>query len=280
MREYDLAALGPHGFHRLHYYEWGKPDNGRVLICVHGLTRTGRDFDSLARAMSKEYRVICPDVAGRGKSPWLLHKEDYGYPLYCSDMAALMARSGAQTVDWVGTSMGGIVGMLLAARSGSPIRRLIMNDVGAFIPATALDRLKLYVGKDPGFGSLEEAEAYLRTVSAPFGPLTDEQWRHLAATSFGRRDDGKWRWLYDPAIRNAFAGPPADVNLWTFYDLVQCPTLVLRGADSDLLPHETAVQMTSRGPKAQIVEFTGVGHAPMLMSEDQIRVVRDFLLTD
>jgi pimeloyl-ACP methyl ester carboxylesterase len=279
MREEALHCLGPHGFHRVHYYEWGERASKRVLICVHGLTRNGRDFDVLARAMSQEYRVICPDVVGRGKSAWLLHKEDYGYPLYCSDMGALLARSGAASVDWVGTSMGGVIGMLLAAQPGSPIRRLVMNDVGGLIPASALDRLKTYVGKDPAFASLGEAESYLRTVSAPFGPLTDAQWRHLAEISFSRRDNGRWKLLYDPAIRNAFTGPPADVNLWNFYDLVKCPTLVLRGAQSDLLLHETAVEMTRRGPKAQLVEFPGIGHAPMMMSEDQIAVVRDFLLS-
>ena len=280
MHEHSLPCLGPHGFHRVHYYEWGEPDNDRVLICVHGLTRNGRDFDSLARAMSRHYRVLCPDIVGRGRSGWLTHKEDYGYPLYCSDMATLIARSGARTVDWVGTSMGGIIGMLLASQPGAPIGKLVMNDVGAFIPASAVDRLKTYVGKDPSFGSLEEAESYLRFVSAPFGPLTDEQWRHLAGSSFSQRGNGQWGLLYDPAIANAFSGPPIDVDLWAYWDRIRCPTLVLRGADSDLLLHETAVEMTTRGPKPKIVEFAGVGHAPMLMAEDQIGAVQEFLLSD
>jgi pimeloyl-ACP methyl ester carboxylesterase len=280
MREHSLPCLGPHGFHRVHYYEWGEPDNGRVLICVHGLTRNGRDFDSLARAMSRHYRVLCPDIVGRGRSGWLTHKEDYGYPLYCSDMATLIARSGAQTVDWVGTSMGGIIGMLLASQPGAPIGKLVVNDVGAFIPATAVNRLKTYVGKDPSFASFEEAEGYLRFVSAPFGPLTDEQWRHLAGSSFSQRDNGQWGLVYDPAIANAFSGPPVDVDLWAYWDRIRRPTLVLRGADSDLLLHKTAVEMTTRGPKPRVVEFAGVGHAPMLMTEDQIGVVQEFLLSD
>lgn len=279
-RERELAALGPHGFHRVNYYEWGDADNLKVLICVHGMTRNGRDFDDLARALSSEYRVLCADVAGRGKSEWLTHKEDYGYPLYCSDMAALIARSGAQQVDWVGTSMGGLVGMFLAAQPNSPVRRLVMNDVGPFIPKASLERLSSYVGKDPRYASFDEFEQYIRAVSRPFGPLTDAQWRHLARTNGRQFDDGRWGPIYDPALGLAFRVAPADVVLWPFWDQVRCPTLLLRGADSDLLPAETAQDMTRRGPKAKLVEFAGIGHAPMLMAQDQIRVVRDFLLDD
>jgi pimeloyl-ACP methyl ester carboxylesterase len=262
----------------MHYTEWGEADNPRVLLCVHGLTRNGRDFDEFARAMAKDYRVLCPDMVGRGRSEWLAHKGDYGYPLYCSDMAALIARSGAQTVDWVGKSMGGIIGMQVAAQANSPVRRLVINDVGPFIPKTALGRLKQFVGKDPRFASLDEAERYIRMVSEPFGALTDPQWRHLTQTSVQPRGDGAFGLVYDPAIAQAFAGPAVDVDLWVYWDLVRCPTLALRGADSDLLLHETALEMTRRGPKAKLVEFPDVGHAPMLMSADQIEVVREFLL--
>jgi pimeloyl-ACP methyl ester carboxylesterase len=278
MRERNLSCLGPHGFHRVTYYEWGKADNTRVLICVHGVTRNGRDFDDIARELSSDYRVLCPDVVGRGQSGWLTHKEDYGYPLYCSDMTALIARSGAQQVDWVGTSMGGLIGMFLAAQPDSPIRRLAMNDVGPFIPKASLERLSSYVGKDPRYASFEEFEHYIRTVSAPFGPLSDAQWRHLAQTNARQFDDDRWGPIYDPALGLAFRAVPADVVLWPFWDQVRCPTLLLRGADSDLLLAETAQEMTRRGPKAKLVEFAGVGHAPMLMAEDQIAVVRDFLV--
>lgn len=279
MREHFLLSLGPHGFHRLHYYEWGEPDNDRVVVCVHGLTRTGRDFDHLAQTLARDFRVICPDIAGRGKSAWLSHKEDYSYPQYCADMATLIARSGARTVDWVGTSMGGIIGMLLAAQPRNPIRRLVINDVGPFIPKLALERLKIYVGTAPTFESLEEGEIYLRFVSAPFGPLSDDQWRHLATHSFTEREGGKWAVRYDPAISHAFSGQINDINLWTYWDLIQCPVLLIRGADSDLLMPETAQEMTRRGPKARLVEFSGIGHAPMLMEEQQIEIVRDFLLS-
>ena len=277
MRQQSLSCLGVHGFHRLNYYEWGDPANSKVAICVHGLTRNGRDFDDIAHALSGEYRVLCPDVAGRGKSEWLTHKEDYAYPVYCADMAALIARSGAQTVDWIGTSMGGLIGMLLAAQPNSPIRKLVMSDVGPFIPKSSLERLSTYVGKPASYESFEDFEQYVRTISAPFGPLTDAQWRRLTESTAGRNDDGKWITNYDPAIARAFTQPIADVVLWPFWDQVSCPTLVLRGKDSDLLLSETAKEMTTRGPKARLVEFAGIGHAPMMMAEDQINVVREFL---
>jgi len=280
MRENALPCLSPHGFHRLNYYEWGDPANQKVLICVHGLTRNGRDFDDIAQALSSEYRVLCPDIPGRGKSEWLAHKEDYAYPVYCADMAALIARSGAQTVDWIGTSMGGLIGMLLAAQPNSPIRKLVMNDIGPFIPKISLERLATYVGKPIGFDSFEAFEQYIRTISATFGPLTDAQWHHLAKTTALRNEDGRWGTNYDPAIALAFTAPIADVVLWPFYDSIRAPTLLLRGKDSDLLLDETARDMTARGPKAKFVEFAGIGHAPMLMEQSQIAVVRDFLLKD
>jgi len=173
MREHSFNSLGPGGFHRVHYYEWGDPQNPRVVLCVHGLTRNGRDFDLLAGNLSDRFRVICPDVIGRGNSGWLSNKEHYGYPQYCADMAALIARSGAQSVDWVGTSMGGIIGMLMASHAGTPVRRLVINDVGAFIPKAALERIKAYVGKHVTFDSFDEARRLGRggRFSLPFRGL-------------------------------------------------------------------------------------------------------------
>jgi pimeloyl-ACP methyl ester carboxylesterase len=273
-----LLNLGPHGFHRTRYFEWGDPSNPRVVVCVHGLTRNGRDFDALARALAPSFRVLCPDVVGRGLSDWLPHKQDYGYPLYLSDMTALIARSNVQSVYWVGTSMGGLIGMMLAAQASTPIQKLVINDVGPLVPKAALERLAMYVGKAPSFESVDGYERYLRQVAAPFGPLTDEQWRHLAQTSSRRNDDGSIGPAYDPGIANAFSGPLQDVVLWPLWDAISCPTLVLRGAQSDLLLSETASEMTRRGPKAQLKEFDGVGHAPALMVADQIDVVCDFFL--
>ena len=278
MREHSFNSLGPGGFHRVHYYEWGEADNPRVVICVHGLTRNGRDFDALAENLSDQFRVICPDVIGRGKSAWLNAKEHYGYPQYCADMTALIARSGAHSVDWVGTSMGGIIGMLMASHEGTPIHRMVINDVGAFIPKAALERIKAYVGKHVRFDSFEEAETYVRFVSAGFGPLTDAQWRHLTETSVIEHDQGGYRLKYDPSLSHAFEGPVVDVDLWHVWETLTCPTLLIRGGDSDLLLEQTVEEMKRRGPAVSVVEFPGVGHAPMLMDDRQIAPVREFLL--
>jgi len=296
MQENSFLSLGPHGFHRLAYTDWGNPNNPHVVVCVHGLTRNARDFDFLAMALENDCRVICPDVAGRGQSDWLDHSEDYSYPVYLSDMAALLARisdgtrvprffarllgrSSENYLDWVGTSMGGLIGMMLAAQPKSPIRRLIMNDVGWLVPAEALRRLGDYVGKTPRFASLEEFEANLRKVCAPFGPLTGAQWRHLAIHSSKKLDDGSYGFKYDPKIGEPFkSGFFQDVDLWKVWEKVRCPVLILRGAESDLLLRETAVQMCERKARTELVEFPGIGHAPMLMSSDQTKVVRDFLL--
>jgi len=278
MRSHTLLNLGPHGFHRTRYHEWGDPANPRVVVCVHGLTRNGRDFDALAQALAPEFRVLCPDVVGRGESDWLAHPQDYGYAQYLSDMAALIARAGVDSVLWVGTSMGGMIGMMLAAQARAPVRKLVVNDVGPLVPKAALQRLATYVGTAGSFASIEAYERYLREVYASFGPLSDAQWQHLARHSVRRNDDGSFAPGYDPAIAAAFAGELQDVVLWPVWDAITCATLVLRGAQSDLLLRETAQEMTGRGPKARLTQFDGVGHAPALMARDQIEVVRDFLL--
>ena len=283
MREDYVQCLSARGFHRIHYTEWGDPGAQRIVICAHGLTRNARDFDDLARALLPDFRVVCPDIAGRGKSDWLLAKEDYAYPQYCADMTALIARVTAggepRHIHWVGTSMGGIIGMLLASRPNTPIEKLVLNDVGAVIPKAALERIGAYVGMDPRFKSYREMEAYVRIACAPFGPLTDAQWRHLTEHGAKQYADGSWGMCYDPAIGIPFQqGPIADVDLWQYYDAISCPTLLLRGAQSDLLARDTALSMARRGPRPRLVEFEGIGHPPMLMAPDQVRVVRDFLL--
>lgn len=276
-----VLGLNSKGFHRMHYYDWGDPENSRVVICVHGLTRNGRDFDFLAQALSRDFRIVCPDVAGRGRSDWLESKQDYGYAQYLADMTALLARvtAGAEkTIYWVGTSMGGLLGIIMAAMPKNPIRKLVVNDAGMLVPKAALERLALYVGKDPRFATLDALEAHVRHISAPFGALSDEQWRHLTVYSAKQHADGTWGFRYDPAIANTFSGELNDIDLSAYWDAVRCPTLLLRGADSDILLRATAEAMTQRGPKVTLVEFQAVGHAPMLMLDEQITAVRDFLL--
>lgn len=279
MSERSVLALSAAGFHRMAYTQWGRDDAGRTVVCAHGLTRNGRDFDVLALALAEGRRVVCPDVVGRGRSDWLARPDLYGYPQYLADMTVLLARLDvdAQGVDWVGTSMGGLIGLFLAAQPKSPIRRLVVNDVGPFVPKAALERIGGYVGKDPVFEDIAALESYLRFVLMGFGSLGDAQWRHLAEHSARSRPDGRYGLAYDPAIGGAFQGELTDVDLWPLWDAVRCPVLVLRGGESDLLLPETAAEMTTRGPKARVVEFPHVGHAPALMDEGQIAVVKRFL---
>ncbi|MGV3626372.1 MAG: alpha/beta fold hydrolase [Betaproteobacteria bacterium] len=282
MKEQYIQGLDSRGFHQLHYTEWGDAENPRVVICVHGLTRNCHDFDALAAALQNELRVVSVSIAGRGKSDWLANPDDYSYPQYMADMTALIARvtaTGSNDISWVGTSMGGMLGMLLASRPETPIKRLVLNDVGAVIPKAAMERIGSYVSKILRFESLEETEAWLRITLAPFGPLSDAQWRHLTVHNSKQHDDGSWSMNYDPGIALPFQKAQArDIELWNYYDTIRCPTLLLRGASSDLLQKDIALQMTQRGPRPELVEFEGIGHAPALMSDDQIRVVRNFLL--
>jgi pimeloyl-ACP methyl ester carboxylesterase len=277
MTTHTLSCLGPHGFHRVAYVEWAGPPGAPSVLCVHGLTRNGRDFDELAVALARRFRVVCPDVVGRGGSEFLAHAGDYGYPLYLADMTALIARLDVGEVDLVGTSMGGLIGMMLAAQPGTPIRRLVVNDIGPLIAKEGLLRIASYVGADPVFADLAELEAYLREVSASFGTLSDAQWRHLAEHGARRRPDGTLGRAYDPAIAEAFKTVKDDIDLWPVWDAIRCPTLILRGAQSDLLRSADAAAMTARGPRARLVEFPGIGHAPALMAEDQIAAIEDFL---
>lgn len=278
MRQRSVQCVGAGGLHRMAYVEWGDPRNPRVLMCVHGLTRNARDFDDLARDLARDYRVVCPDVVGRGQSDWLKVKAEYAVPRYVADMVTLIARLDVESLDWVGTSMGGIIGMALAADEKTPLRRLVLNDVGAVITLESLKRIGEYVGRAPAFPDFEAAEAYIRQVSASFGPLTAEQWRHLTEYSL-RRTDGGYIMAYDPSIGDAFrvALQPTDIDIWPFYDRIRCPTLVIRGAQSDLLSRETAEEMSRRGPHARVVEIPAVGHAPALMEARQIAIVRQFL---
>jgi len=276
-RERQLLGLSPHGFHRVVYFEWGAADNPNVVICVHGVGRNARDFDVLAEALSSTHRVLAVDMPGRGKSDWLRDSGDYVFPVYLSTLTALVARGGAQTVSWVGTSMGGLLGIAMAAQPETPVARLVVNDVGPVIEPAALARIADYFGKDPTFASFAEIERYIREVSAPFGSLTDSQWTYLTETNVRQRADGRWGLAYDPGIAVPFRQQAAPPALWSLWDAIRCPTLILRGAQSDLLLESTAREMAARGPRPRLIEFAGVGHAPMLLTPDQYEPVVAFL---
>jgi pimeloyl-ACP methyl ester carboxylesterase len=279
MKQNSILGLGPHGFHRLVYFEWGDPGNDRVVICVHGLTRRGRDFDWLARALEDRYRVVCVDLPGRGQSDWLPIAADYQPSTYLHGLTALIARLDVEQVDWVGVSLGGILGMTLAAQPKTPIRRLVLDDVGGYIGKEALQRIAGYVGQDPAFPNRAGLEAYMREINTGYGPLTDAQWAHLVEHGSRRDETGAWRQHYDPRLAEPFReGFSEPVAMWPLWDLVSCPVLVLRGALSDLLTAETAAAMIARKAGTELVEFESVGHAPMLMDGSQIGVVRDWLL--
>jgi pimeloyl-ACP methyl ester carboxylesterase len=279
------------GGHRMAYWQWGEARAGHVVLCVHGLSRLGRDFDVLAQALctrQPDLRVVCPDVVGRGQSDWLHDPMGYQLPAYAADMLALLAQLQPTTLDWVGTSMGGLIGMALCGQPALPlkVRKLVLNDVGPVIQWQALQRIGSYLGQPVRFASLEQAADALWTISASFGPHTREQWLALTRPMLKADDQGGFVLHYDPAIALPFkavtpeSAAQGESALWQLYDAITAQTLLLRGADSDLLSAETAVAMTQRGPCARLVEFAGVGHAPTLIAPDQVRVVSDFLLNE
>lgn len=278
-----VQCLDTQGLHRMAYWEWGDPANPKVLVCVHGLSRQGRDFDTLAQAMRGEYRVVCPDVVGRGQSDWLSDPSGYQIPAYAADMVTLLARLNAQTVHWVGTSMGGLIGLIVSALKGSPISRLVLNDVGPVVEPEAIARIGSYLGAPLRWKTLEEAADALWAISQGFGPHTREQWLALTRPMVKPDGDG-FIPHYDLKIAEPFRSITPEVAkageamIWVMYDSLRCRVLLLRGAESDLLSPATAKAMTERGPKAELREFAGVGHAPMLNSLDQIAVLREFLL--
>ncbi len=280
MRIHAFQGLSSLGFHRIVYREWGPEESEKTLLCLHGLTRNGRDFQRLAEVLAREgWRVVAPDTVGRGDSQWAASSQVYSYPQYLADMTALIARLKVERLDWLGTSMGGLVGMMLAAQPGSPISRLIVNDVGPFIPKASLQRIARYAGESPTFASYEAAEAYARETYASFGRnLSPSDWSLMTEVAFVEDDSGRYRLRYDPAIADVFKKQPIeDVSLWQVWDAIGQPTLVLRGAQSDLLLPETAEEMKVRGPKADLQVFEGCGHAPSLFEADQIEAIACWL---
>ena len=291
------------GIRRMAYWQWGDAGNPHVVVCVHGLSRQGRDFDTLARHLCDEVRVICPDVAGRGQSDWLEDPMQYQIPAYASDMRVLLAHLHEQSpitkLDWIGTSMGGLIGMVVAGAPGGhedvtpgpvalpvPVHKLVLNDVGPAIVWQAIERIALYLGKAGRFASFQAAADAMWAVSTSFGPHTPEEWlalsRHMVRPVPGD-SSGLVELHYDPAIAvpvratTEAATRRGEDLLWQLYDNIKAQTLVLRGAQSDLLSRETALAMTQRGPRARLVEFEGVGHAPTLVAAEQVDAVSDFL---
>jgi pimeloyl-ACP methyl ester carboxylesterase len=283
----SVLCSSPAGLHRMAYKEWGDPDNAQVLVCVHGVTRVADDFDALAQALCDRYRVVCPDVAGRGRSDRLRDPSLYVIPQYAADMVTLIARvtagSDDEGVHWFGTSMGGLVGIALASLAHTPIRRMVLNDIGPVLDPAAMARIGDYIGQDLRFGSYEEGAAYVRAVSASFGPHSEAQWDKLARDVLVQLPDGRWARHYDLALAAPFKALTPDrvaqdeAQLWAAYDAIRCPTLLVRGEHSDLLSHATALEMTRRGPRPRLVELAGVGHAPTFLQPEQIALAREFL---
>jgi pimeloyl-ACP methyl ester carboxylesterase len=292
------ASLRSPDSHRMAYWSWGDAANPRVLVCVHGLSRQGRDFDVLAQVLSQHYHVVCPDVVGRGQSDWLADAKGYQVFTYASDMVAMLRQvreakglASPITVDWVGTSMGGLIGLGLSAlppeASGVRLRRFVLNDVGPRLRIEALQRIGSYLGLPKRFATEQEAADYLWSISAGFGPHTPEQWLALSRPLLRvdtASEDSSLILHYDPAIAEPFKTMTADsassgeAMLWQVYDALRCEVLLLRGQNSDLLDADTARQMTERGPRARLIEFTGVGHAPTLIAPEQVAAVKEFLL--
>jgi pimeloyl-ACP methyl ester carboxylesterase len=290
------------GSHRMAYWQWGQPDSPHVVLCVHGLTRQGRDFDALAQALCAQaaqqpggIRVVCPDVVGRGESDWLKDPMGYQVPAYAADMLVLLAHLHAQSpitaLDWVGTSMGGLIGMVVCGQPGLPfpvpVRKLVLNDVGPTLQWQAIARIGAYLGAAGHFSSVQEAADAMWVISESFGPHTPAQWlalSHPMVKPASGAADGKFRLHYDPAIAVPFklateaSAQQDEKMLWPLYDNITAATLVVRGAQSDLLSQETAQAMTQRGPQAALVAFDGVGHAPTLIAQDQLAAVTGFLL--
>ncbi len=290
LRRGSVQCFSPDGIHTMAYKDWGDPANPNVLLCVHGHVRISDDFDVLAEELSSQFRVICPDVVGRGKSSYLRNPQYYQISQYVRDMVTLLARVNAENVAFLGTSMGGLIGIELAALQDSPVHKLIINDIGPLLATTAINRVRQYIGQPKRFSTLEEGIEFVRTTTATFGQHTEAEWHKLCTDVLRQDKDGAWIWHYDVKlvmmIISSFQGINPELAhatqllMWASYDAIHCPTLLLRGTSSDMLPASMALDMTRRGPKAQLVEFANVGHAPTLVHADQINVVKAFLNGD
>lgn len=286
MKNDYFLGLSEEGFHKVNYFEWGLPNPKKnPIICVHGMTRNARDFDALANFLSnQDYHLFCPDIVGRGDSDWLNHPAHYTYEQYLADMNAMIARTGANAVDWIGTSMGGLIGMVLASLPKTPIRRLILNDVGPQIPLQAITKMTQFAGSDPEFSHQEEAKAYFKRIYSDFGSLSEQQWQEITASSIRQTSSGKWVMKIDPAAKQsslksklawkfllnphkALEGTFFDVDLWDIWRKLTCPVLVIHGKNSDLLLPSIIEKMRMIHPRTEIIEVNEAGHAPTLQTD-------------
>ncbi|MGE5386671.1 MAG: alpha/beta fold hydrolase [Betaproteobacteria bacterium] len=276
-REKHFFGRSSAGPHKVAYLEWGDPDNPQVVMCVHGLTRNNRDFDYLAAALEADFRVICPNIVGRGNSGRLENPLGYAYPQYIQDLTGFIGKLGVGQVYWVGTSMGGAIGMGIAASDNSPIAKLVLNDIGPFVGRNALARVRQSIGAAGTFSDIEAAEAYFRRAYAATGALTAEQWRHLAEHGTQKLVDGHLALAYDPQLSAPYLGVEVkDVDLWAWWRRIACPVLLLHGTASEILVPETVREMLRQGPPTRLAEFPGIGHAPMLMEAAQIDPIVEF----
>lgn len=280
MKSEWLTCQGSYGKHRLVYSHWGETENSKSILCLHGLTRNRRDFDALAKILAPEYRVLCLDIVGRGESDWLDNARDYDYPVYVEDILILLEHLKIKTIDLIGTSMGGLIGMWLAACPHSPITRLILNDIGPWVPPSGLTRIAHYLVQPPlYFADMEEVENYVRKVHAQFGPLTTEQWRELAQHSVKPLEGRGYRLTYDPKIAWPFKEKTIkEINLWPLWEKIRCPVLLLHGEQSDLLSTDVIEQMKMIHPVMEVVTVPHTGHAPALKNKEQIQLIKQWLM--
>ena len=277
-KEGFVHSITRKGYHRIAYRDWHTVDDRDTVFCLHGLTRNSHDFDVLARSLAKTRRVICPDMVGRGKSEWLDHSYDYQLPQYNLDFTVLASTVGCQRFDVLGTSLGGLMGITLAGMENTPVRKLVVNDIAPEVPYAALKRLTKYLGADPLFSTLKELELHLRETLAPFSPMSNSDWQRMAKTSSMKKDGG-YRLAFDPAISHNYRRYwfLVYLNLWRYWNRINCPVLILRGTESDFLTKPLVEKMIDRLPHAELIEFQGVGHTPTLNSKKQIAPVMEWL---
>lgn len=278
MQKKSFLSLSTSGFHKVSYVEWGSFNTARTIICSHGLTRNGRDFDFLAEYLSTDSRIVCPDLIGRGASDWATDAHLYNQAQYLIDMTALIARLDANSITWIGTSLGGMLGMYLASQENSPITSLILNDVGPVVPRAAIARIAKYAGNDPTFPNIDVAKQYMQRIFATGEKLSDEIWNNLTLHSVTQQSDGSYRLAYDPKISSSmlkfwFTG----VHLWSIWDRIRCPVLTLWAEKSDILLPDTIDKMRRSGPKTEVVKIPNCGHAPSLMTKDQVEIISKWL---